>query len=193
MTEMLWQRTTISGLRQLDNPDGHDFIISLIDPDWPEPRQFDAWPIENRLLLKFYDETSPISDKIIPSTEIVETILTFGRERSAADGSRVFIHCLSGVSRSTAAAVILWAQKHPDVSSEKLFSVLASCRPNAWPNSLMLKIADELLDRKDSLTKAGYSFFRRSLDEESLLEERMIRLRRQSDIDGANALIQRSN
>jgi len=114
----------------------------------------------------------------------MESILSFGAgfAREGGGDARLFIHCLSGISRSTAAAVALWAQAHPEAPSRLLFTHLARLRPQAWPNSLMLAQADALLGRKDPLLASAAGFFRARLDADDALRERMTRLRRERDI-----------
>jgi predicted protein tyrosine phosphatase len=59
-----------------------------------------------------------------------------------------------GVSRSTAAMLTLMAQANPDKSEDRLFERLVEIRPQAWPNSLMIDFADEVLSRNGRLTEA---------------------------------------
>jgi predicted protein tyrosine phosphatase len=39
------------------------------------------------------------------------------------------------------------AQSHPAWSADELFAELRSIRPRAWPNSLIIAYADDLLER----------------------------------------------
>ena len=64
----------------------------------------------------------------------------------------MLIHCHAGVSRSTATAVILMAQNNPGREAD-VFGELARVRPRSWPNSLMIGIADTMLDRKGALLR----------------------------------------
>src|SRR3546814_18771002 len=59
-----------------------------------------------------------------------------------------------GASRSTAAMLTLLAQAYPEEGEERLFTRLREIRPQAWPNSLMVGYADELLGRGGRLTAA---------------------------------------
>lgn len=183
----LWDRTTISGLRALDDPAGHRFALSLVDPDWPAITQFDGWPASRRLELRFYDEIAPRNGRDPPDAAIMARILSFGADiaRDTDGDARLFIHCLSGISRSTAAAVALWARAHPEAPSALLFSHLARLRPQAWPNSRLLAQADALLRRKDPLLAGAAGFFRARLEADATLRERMTRLRRERDIQAA--------
>jgi predicted protein tyrosine phosphatase len=59
-----------------------------------------------------------------------------------------------GISRSTAAMVALLAVFHPGEDEDKIFARLVEMRPEAWPNSRMIKLTDDLLGRRGCLTAA---------------------------------------
>jgi predicted protein tyrosine phosphatase len=48
----------------------------------------------------------------------------------------------------------LLAQTNPEENEDRLFERLTAIRPQAWPNSLMVSFADELLSRNGRLTDA---------------------------------------
>lgn len=82
-----------------------------------------------------------------PTREQVDRLLKFGRNMS--EDAVVVVHCFAGVSRSTAAAAALMVQElkhqgHPDPVSEALRR-LVDQRPEACPNPVISKFADELL------------------------------------------------
>lgn len=190
MIRPIWERTTVSAIRQLDDPSGHTHIVSMLDPEWPEPDQFDAWPMEHRIILRFHDEIVPRNERLMPEDQMVSALLAFGQgmEAHTAKEARLFIHCQSGMSRSTAGALIIWAQAHPDTGSADLFRALRDIRPIAWPNTLMLKIADRQLNRQDSLAKAAIPFFVERLAEDPDLARRMAKLRRVKDLEDVERL-----
>jgi predicted protein tyrosine phosphatase len=177
-------RTTISGLRALDSPAGHSHVISLIDPAWPmDAAPFEAWRPDRWLLLRFHDEVEPQPERRLPSYDDVAAILDFARsaEETTASPSRLFIHCLSGVSRSTAAALMIWAQAAPDRTEAQLVADLSCLRPGCWPNSLMVAMADEHLGRNGRLIDALRGYFRERVAADPLVEGRMRKLRRDAD------------
>ena len=66
---------------------------------------------------------------------------------------RILIHCEAGVSRSSAAALIMYAcWLGPGREREAMGRVLAQ-RPVAVPNRRMVELADELLDRGGRLAE----------------------------------------
>jgi predicted protein tyrosine phosphatase len=66
------------------------------------------------------------------------------------------------VSRSTAALAILLAQAVPE-DEHHAFARLARLRPQAWPNSRMIALADDLLLRRGRLIAALEGYYRRQL------------------------------
>ena len=85
----------------------------------------------------------------------IQQIITLARELHSATG-RVLIHCEAGVSRSSAAALIMYAcWLGPGREREAMTRVLAQ-RPIALPNRRMVEIADKLLDRKGRLVEVLY-------------------------------------
>lgn len=72
---------------------------------------------------------------------------------SLQPGTSMLIHCTAGISRSTAAALIVQATDNPQWSAIKLFDWLLSIRPAAWPNYLLLSYGAVILDRPDLLVE----------------------------------------
>ena len=103
----------------------------------------------------------------MPEPEHVAAVLRFGEEIAAGGDGHVeghlLVHCHMGVSRSTAAMMTLLAQAHPDESEERLFERLADIRPQAWPNSVMIEFADDLLSRNGRLVEALRRHYGRQL------------------------------
>ena len=81
----------------------------------------------------------------------IQQIITLARELRSITG-RVLIHCEAGVSRSSAAALIIYAcWLGPGRELEAMERVLAQ-RPIAIPNRRMVALADRLLVRSGRLT-----------------------------------------
>jgi predicted protein tyrosine phosphatase len=151
---------TVCGISELTDQRGRSVthVLSILDPDHPDPEAFEAYDPHHRTILRFHDIINPIPGMILPEPEHVEAVLRFGDE--VADGrherteGHLLVHCHMGVSRSTAAMATLLAQAHPEENEDRLFERLAEIRPQAWPNSLMIAFADDLLSRKGRLTDA---------------------------------------
>lgn len=126
-------------------------ILSLCDPGkrpWLHPNT----SLANCKLLVFEDETDPNYDRS-PKKEHVEDILNWGK--NLPDDAVVLVHCEAGISRSTAAALALLVQYHGKENISKCVDLLIAVRPEALPNELILKYADELLSCDGKLVAAG--------------------------------------
>jgi predicted protein tyrosine phosphatase len=95
------------------------------------------------------------------------------------------VHCHMGVSRSTAAMLALLAQIHPSEAEDRLFARLREIRPQAWPNSLMITYADDLLGRTGRLIAALRRHYAHQLKHEPKFLDWMTRLGRHRELDMA--------
>lgn len=150
---------TVCGLEELSGhgESGVSHVLSLLDPGTPEPQAFGTYGDHRRTTLFFHDCLGPGTDKhgtalVPPEPDDVAAILTFGRDLS--DASHVLVHCHYGLSRSTAALLMLFAQTEPEAEAEALVRKLHALREPAWPNALMIGFADEALGRGGRLTAA---------------------------------------
>jgi len=169
-------RITICGIAELDDHGaaGVTHVLSILDPDWPDPPAFAAFAPHRRLALRFHDIIEPASDRLPPSREDVAQLLAFGRELSAAAGSHLLVHCHAGVSRSTAAAALILAQASPDRPAGEVLDAVARIRPRAWPNLRILEFGDALLGRDGEIVTAAGAMYRRVLQREPLIGDAMI-------------------
>ena len=172
---------TICGLEELGHHGsrGVSHVLSILDPDWPEPEIFVAYDPHHRTTLRFHDAIEPGPDLMLPQPEHVEAILEFGRSLTAAamahDKAHLLVHCHMGVSRSTAAMAMLMAQSNPQEDEERIFSQLLTLRPQTWPNSLMVKFADEQLGRRGRLISALGGLYAQQLAERPEMMEHFMR------------------
>lgn len=127
-----------------------DRIVSIIGRQGMVPRELTRLdkPI---LYLRFDDVISYELGVVLPSDDHIRSLLEF--DADAAPHERLVVHCTAGLSRSTAALAILLAQRHPGQEDE-IFASLRKIRPKGWPNSLMIDIADRLLERSGALVDA---------------------------------------
>src|SRR5262245_33708238 len=75
-------------------------------------------------------------------------------EDSERGRPHLLVHCHMGISRSTAAMAILLAICHLHEDEETIFARVLQTRPDVWPNSLMVELADNLLTRAGRLVSA---------------------------------------
>lgn len=157
-------------------------VLSVLDPDHPEIDAFGAYGEHHRVTLRFHDIIDPAPGQIHPEPEHVAQILRFGEGLREGVSERVeghlLVHCHMGISRSTAAMLMLMAQNDPDASADDLFERLRTVRPQAWPNSVMIGFADAQLGRGGRLTEALRRHYGRQLLAEPRYTDWMTRLGR---------------
>lgn len=100
------------------------------------------FPRENWLLIDMDDVINNTAE-FAPTREQVQHILQWGKTLPA--NSRLLIHCYAGISRSTAAALALKVQDIGTDNISQAVSWLIEHRPQACPNPIITKYADEIL------------------------------------------------
>lgn len=124
------------------------WLVSIGAEEDELPSGYDT--ISRKLRLLFGDTL----DEESGATEAdILSLIRLAQDLRSAKG-KVLIHCEAGVSRSTAAALILYAcWLGPGLEAEAMERVLAQ-RPLAIPNRRMVALADDLLNRGGHLLKA---------------------------------------
>ena len=64
------------------------------------------------------------------------------------------VHCWAGISRSTAAAFAALCAINPGVDEELIARRLREASPTAYPNRLMIRLADAALGRRGRMVEA---------------------------------------
>ena len=173
-------RITVCGLDELADQAvaGVSHVLSILDPGWPEPEVLRNFDIHRRLRLHFHDVIEPLPGWIAPERWDVDLLLAFGRTVAGAAGgpagAHLLVHCHAGVSRSTAAAILILAQRHADRPADEALAEVARLRPRAWPNLRMLELGDAALGRNGEIVAAVRAQYRRVLAREPQLAEAMI-------------------
>ena len=186
---------TICGIEELPKHEARrvTHVLSLIDPGWPEIAAFEAYDDHHRVILHCHDIIDPQPGKTMPSREDVAAVLTFGEDLAASASDRggeeghLLVHCHMGVSRSTASMLTLLAQVHPDETEDRLFERLRDIRPQAWPNSVMVGYADDLLGRDGRLVAALKRHYAHQIERDPALAQWMIDLGRRREVEMADA------
>ncbi|RCK52469.1 protein tyrosine phosphatase [Thalassospira profundimaris] len=182
---------TICGIEEL--PDHAErkvtHILSILDPERPDPETFGAYTPHERTVLRFHDIIEDRPGMEMPRRDHVEKVLAFGEELAKScdlrEDGHLLVHCHMGVSRSTASMVMLMAQAQPEVSEDDLFKRLAVIRPQAWPNSVMIAYADELLGRDGRFTEALRRHYGRQIERDPYFVTWMTELGRAREVDMA--------
>ena len=64
------------------------------------------------------------------------------------------VHCMAGISRSTAAAYVTLCSLNPGTSEDTLARCLREASPSALPNRQLVALGDTLLDRQGRMNTA---------------------------------------
>jgi predicted protein tyrosine phosphatase len=64
------------------------------------------------------------------------------------------VHCWAGISRSTAAAFTALCAINPDASEQQIAASLRHASPTAYPNRLIVRLADATLGRQGRMVRA---------------------------------------
>jgi predicted protein tyrosine phosphatase len=173
---MLPFRVTICGLDELSHhcSAGVTHVLSILDPDWPPPEALLAYDPHARLELRFHDVIEPQNGWIAPPEADVARLLAFGRELPRSPPAHLLLHCHAGVSRSTAAAIVILAQASPQLPAAEVVRAVVALRPRAWPNLRILELGDAQLGRGGEVVAAAGAHYRRALEREPGLAEAMI-------------------
>lgn len=161
---------TICGLAELEQHGarGVTHVLSIIDPDCPDPQDFRRYDRHHRTTLRFHDIIEPVAGMFLPEPSHVEAVLRFGEELAArptiAADAHLLVHCHMGVSRSTAAMTTLLCQLHPKADEDAILAHLQAIRPQIWPNSRMIGYADAALGKNGRLSAALARLYARQLD-----------------------------
>jgi predicted protein tyrosine phosphatase len=131
------------------------FLVSIGEPEDRPPAGFGN--VAARLRLLFSDVNEEVGG---PAVDDVRRLIR-AAESLAERSGRVLIHCQAGISRSTAAAVIVYAVLLGEGREEEAMARVLAAREYANPNRRMIALADELLAREGRLIEA----VQRALDE----------------------------
>jgi predicted protein tyrosine phosphatase len=128
-------------------------IVTLINaqlmPTIPTPPRL---PPERHLRLVMSDVEKPTPGRILPDAQHIADLIAFV---SAWDQrAPLLIHCLQGVSRSTAAMYISLCALNPDVAELTIAQRLREVSASAAPNRLLIRLGDDLLKRSGRMSAA---------------------------------------
>lgn len=143
---------------------GFTHVVSINNPDDLPPPPLRKHPGKH-LILNFHDisqessSASQLAGFVAPQRQDVQRIIDF--TETLEDQSEVLCHCAAGISRSSAAALILIASKlDPSVeNARKTFQETLGIKKDIHPNLLMTAFADELLDYQGALIAAHNHVF----------------------------------
>jgi len=125
-------------------------LVSLVPQEQqpPTPRGITA---ERHLRLEIDDIAKPFPGYVLPDTNHVAALIDFLRGWSG--NQPILFHCLAGISRSTAAALIALTLDAEGRETEAA-RALREAAPHARPNSRMIALADDALCRQGRFIEA---------------------------------------
>lgn len=107
---------------------------------------------ENHLMISMDDITEPAEGFVAPSIEHVQRVLSFVRKWDRA--APLVIHCYAGISRSTASAFMTACALNPNRDELSIAKQIRDASPSAFPNRLIVSLADRALDRQGRMLRA---------------------------------------
>lgn len=129
---------------------GAGYAVSLLSPGLGPP-PFDL-PAARRLHLAFNDIAAPTKGLVHPAEAHVAALLAFFGQWDGR--TPLLIHCLAGISRSTAAAYAAACLRDGPGGEARLAERLRTAAPFATPNPLMIALADRMLARDGAMIGA---------------------------------------
>lgn len=129
---------------------GASHLLSLVIPE-DNPVTPPGVQPEHHLFIGCHDIVEPYPGAVLPNAAHVQRIVNFA---AAWDGSApMLVHCFAGVSRSTAAALIV-ACVHEKGREHELARRLRVAAPHAQPNRRIIALGDAALGCGGALISA---------------------------------------
>lgn len=180
---------SICGVKELyeHESEKHTHVISITTPESSKIDALDRFDVHERLSLQFHDIVDHIDGYEMPQKDHVVQIITFSRSIPINSKISILAHCYAGVSRSTAAMIILLATCYPDMPAAEIMARVQTMRPRLWPNLLMIEYADELLGRDGELLSALKDLYRRRLQEDENLPKAVVSWGRERELAFASS------
>lgn len=130
---------------------GASHLVSLLS----EPEMIatpDAIAPGRHLKLAINDIAEPAEGMVAPAIEHAERLIDFA---AAWDHARpMVVHCYAGISRSTAAALIILAAMAGHGEELSIARAMRAASPHAAPNPLLILQGDRALTRSGKLVRA---------------------------------------
>jgi predicted protein tyrosine phosphatase len=121
---------------------GVSHLVSLVPPEEQPPTPSGIRTTRHHRVA-IHDISEPIDGYVLAERRHIAALIDFVAGWRPQQGA-LMIHCLAGVSRSMAAALITLVIKAGGREAEAA-EHLRRAAPHAWPNRRMIALADELL------------------------------------------------
>ncbi|MGV1014547.1 MAG: tyrosine phosphatase family protein [Methyloceanibacter sp.] len=139
-------------------------LVTLINGETPISTPPGVGP-DRHLRLSMNDICEPRDGLVLPCQDHVADLVRFTLDWDRQ--APLLIHCWAGISRSTAAAFISLCALNPDTDEHALARTLRRASPTAFPNRLLVALADETLSRQGRMVAAVEHIGRGRLAEEA--------------------------
>lgn len=136
--------------------DGITDILTCVSPERPVIKP--NWPtLRNHLIVRCDDVEEPLPHHTHPTEDHVLQMIAFGQDalQRSQRGNvvRVLVHCAAGISRSTAATLLILAMKYGKGAEATALRHLTRIRPQCRPNAAIVEHGDRLLQREGRLAR----------------------------------------
>jgi predicted protein tyrosine phosphatase len=143
--------TPLSAIEETIRSDRPSHMVTLLSPEHMIETPDGIAP-DRHLKLAVNDVADAWAGEAPPHDSHIDALLEFGRGWDAQNP--MLVHCWAGVSRSTAAAYILLCDRAGEGSEIEIARALRQRAPHASPNSLMVRLADDILGRDGRMVEA---------------------------------------
>ena len=154
MTSVPIHICSLEAVREID-VSVYDGVITIEDTNIEEPFRVDSDGPE-QLILRFDDISVPMEGFVEPEEKHIQAALSFGHRIAQETGGSILIHCHAGISRSSALALAIIAQRLGEGKEEEAVHQLERINPNCRPNKSLVWMTDELLGRNRKLYDTAY-------------------------------------
>jgi predicted protein tyrosine phosphatase len=126
-------------------------LVTLLSPEFMIETPEGIAP-ERHLRLALNDIADPSMGASPPGPRHIAQLIAFGHEW---DGEQpMLVHCWAGVSRSMAAAFTLLCDRAGQGGEHEIAQEIRGRAPHAQPNRLLVRLADQSLDRGGRMVRA---------------------------------------
>lgn len=149
---------TICGLREIEKVSQREFthIVSIGNPETKISADLNNYKYPSIIKFRFHDIIEPKPGYLPPSAKDINDLLNWTNTNlsSERDFYDLLVHCNSGISRSTSFTIVILCLNDKKCTIDNKFEYLRKIRPKAWPNSLIIKLADDSLGMNGNLMAA---------------------------------------
>jgi predicted protein tyrosine phosphatase len=107
---------------------------------------------ERHIRFHIHDISEPLLGCTPPGREHIDQLIEFALDWGGR--GPIVVHCWAGISRSTAAAYTALCAINPDGAEALIAQRLREASPTAYPNRLMIRLADAALGRRGRMVRA---------------------------------------